>query len=269
MNNPKANEDKIIRAAALIVQARKTNSMLSNIPVEIRPTSLSEAYAIQNEVADQLKWSPGGWFCACVNPVIQKQLGLDQPYYGRAVTDHQFESPAHLDTRHYPPLSLECEFAFRLKYDLPARSTPYTKDEVLLAIASVHPAIEAVAGYLEDWISQDVFSVIADNGADGPIIYGSGIDNLSSLDLSKIKVTLTVNGQIERTGSGANVGGNPIDALTWLVNTKSSEGISMKAGFLNNTGTSTNLYAVSPGDNITADFGSLGTVHLKIHPVTT
>lgn len=257
-------KNDIIQAAKLIAHARATNTVLANLPENIRPQSLAEAYAIQNRLAEQMCWIETGWFCACVNPEIQTQLGLDTPYFGRAVASHQFASPAQIEVKNYPPISLECEFAFRLKHDLPAREKPYRRAEVFNAIKSVHPVIEAVAGYLDDWINQDVFSVIADNGADGPIIYGTGIDNLSDIRLDEIDVRLHVNGKLERIGSGANVGGNPVDALTWLANACSLSGNGLKADYLNNTGTSTGLYPVVPGDEIVADFGLLGQVELTI-----
>lgn len=251
-------------ASALLADARKCNRVLDSLPEGLRPRSLAQAYAIQDALAERLGWGVGGWFCACVNPEIQRRLGLDEPYYGRAVSNHQFASPARLLAASFPPISLECEFAFRLARDLPAREAPYGREEVEAAVATVHPAIEAVAGYLKDWITQDVFSVVADNGTDGPLIYGAGITDLSATPLDAVNVELWVNGACQRTGTGAHVGGNPLEALTWLANARSRAGDGLQAGYLHNTGTATDLYWAAPGDQIVADFGPLGKVGLVI-----
>ena len=78
---------------------------------------------------------------------------------------------------------IECEFAFRLAHDLPARDEPYTREEVAAAVGSVHAAIEVVAGHIDDWINQDVWSVIADNGTDGAVIVGDGTADWRDIDL--------------------------------------------------------------------------------------
>ncbi len=69
---------------------------------------------------------------------------------------------------------IECEFTFALAADLPARDAPYTRAEAAATVATVHAGIEVVAGHLVDWVRQDVWSVIADNGTDGALVIGDG-----------------------------------------------------------------------------------------------
>jgi 2-keto-4-pentenoate hydratase len=164
----------------------------------------------------------------------------------------------------HPPLVLECEFAFTLARDLPSRTTPYQKDEVEDAIATVHPAIEVVAGHLDDWPNQDVWSVIADNGTDGALIHGAGRADWRDYDLADIAVTLTVNGRQQRAGAGRDVMGDPVAALVWLANARSAAGRGLRAGHIHNTGTATAIYWAAAGDHAVADFGPLGAAWLKI-----
>ena len=77
----------------------------------------------------------------------------------------------------------------------------------------MHPTIEVVAGHLRDWPTQDVWSVIADNGTDGALVFGPGAKGWREIDLTNVQVTLTINGKIVREGSGANVLGDPTNAL--------------------------------------------------------
>jgi len=128
----------------------------------------------------------------------------------------------------------------------------------------VHPTIEVVAGHLKNWPEQDVYSVIADNGTDGALIYGEGKRDWLNLDLKLCSVQLTVNGETVRRGVGADVLGNPIDAMVWLANARSRDGDGLKQGEIHNTRTATDIAWVKPGDIAVAEFSGLGEVELTI-----
>ncbi len=256
--------DRIEAAANLLKAARLENRLVDAIPEQIRPRDLREAYAVQDRLVEMLGWNVGGWFCACTNTTIQELLSLNEPYYARLFSDYIFAEPAVLNSADYPPIVLECEFGFRLGRDLPSRPYAYSRPEVEDAISHVHPTIEVVAGHLRDWPSQDVWSVIADNGTDGALVYGEGIEDWRRLDLVATAVTLDVNGETVRSGSGANVLGDPLEAFVWLANARSRDGNGLKAGDIHNTGTATDIYWVDPGDDVIARFEQIGSVRLKI-----
>ena len=226
--------------------------------------SLADAYAVQGRFLDILSWDVEGWFCACTNTKIQEILRYDEPFYARRLADLIFASPAALKVSEFPPIALECEFGFRLKHDLPNRGEAYSRADVEAAIATVHPTIDVVAPYLKNWTEQDVFSVIADNGADGALVYGEGVPDWQALDLANMEITLAVNGNVAREGTGANVLGDPMEALIWLVNACANAGDGLRAGHLHHTGTATELYWANAGDEILATFDGLGTVSLNI-----
>jgi 2-keto-4-pentenoate hydratase len=255
---------QVARAAEILKAARLENRVIDTIPEDVRPTNLKDAYAVQDKLVDLLGWEVGGWFCACTNPVIQGILSLREPYYARLFTEYIFAEPASLKASDYPPIVLECEFGFRLGKDLPRRAAPYVREEVEAAISEVHPAIEVVAGHLEDWPKQDVWSVIADNGTDGALVYGAGTQDWRGLDLVDMPVSLEINGKTERVGRGENVLGDPLEAFVWLANARSRDGNGLKAGDIHNTGTATDIIWIEPGDTAVASFDGLGAVHLEL-----
>jgi len=255
---------QVDRAASILKAARLDVRVIAGLPERCRPASLAEAYAIRDRLIELLDWPTGGWFCACTNRDIQQLLRLDEPYYARLLADFVKPSPAVLRSDQFPPIVLECEFGFRLGEDLPSRSQPYSRAEIEAAVESVHPTIEVVAGHLESWPSQDIFSVIADNGTDGALIYGEGRKDWARLDLTHMPVNLRVNAELKRQGSGANVLGDPLQSFAWLVNALSRDGHGLKAGEISNTGTATEIYWTEPGDNIEAEFEGLGIVELHL-----
>ena len=63
-------------------------------------------------------------------------------------------------------------------------------------------------------------------------------------------------------GRGANVLGGPLIALTWLANELSRQGIALAQGQIVTTGTCCVPIPVGPGDVVTGDYGSLGTIEV-------
>ena len=256
--------DQIDRAAALLEDARRAATTIPGLPDDLRPHGLAEANAIADRLHERLGWEVAGWYLGATNVEIQRLLGLDGPYMSRVYERLLYASPAVLDPADFPPMVIECEFAFRLAHDLPARAEPYSCVEVAAAVGSVHAAIEVVAGHIDDWINGDVWSVIADNGTDGAVIVGEGTDRFEDIDLAAVDVTLHRNGELVRQGSGANILGDPLTAFTWLANARRKAGDGLVAGMTCNTGTATSICPVEPGDEMVATFGPLGRATLEV-----
>ena len=77
------------------------------------------------------------------------------------------------------------------------------------------------------------------------------------------EIQLLANGQLDSTGNGTNVLDHPLNALAWLANELPKFGLQLSAGDYVTTGLTTEVYAATAGDQVTADFGSLGSVDLK------
>jgi 2-keto-4-pentenoate hydratase len=255
--------DAIENAARILWSARLGQELIDDLPDACRPRSLDEAYRIQDRLFELLGDDAGGWLVGCTNPSIQAQLGLPGPYAARVLMSSLFESPASLCLPSTLPIVLEVEFAFTLARDLPSRATPYSPDEVASAVHSVHPAIEVVLGHLVEWPSKDIYSLIADNGTDGPLVYGAGTTDLQSVDLNTVAVVLRVNGKAVRKGRGSDVMEGPLSVLTWLAN-QDERPPGLRAGQIINTGSCTSMYPAQLGDVATADFGPLGEATVEL-----
>lgn len=155
----------------------------------------------------------------------------------------------------------EAEFAFVMARDLPSRERPYVPAEVMGAVARLHPAIEIPDSRFEDFASVGAAQLIADNAcADWFILGDPAPDDWRDIDLVHHVVMGSVGQSLRRAGSGENVLGDPVVALTWLANEVSRLGLTLKAGQVVTTGTCLTPLPVAPGDTVTVDFGVLGTV---------
>jgi 2-keto-4-pentenoate hydratase len=101
---------------------------------------------------------------------------------------------------------------------------------------------------------------------DGGLVVGSGTPFHADLDLRSVPVRLTIDGELAREGTGADVLGDPVEALAWLANARCRDGDGLRAGDLHNTGTATDIAPFKAGSVAEADFGPLGRVQLTLTP---
>jgi 2-keto-4-pentenoate hydratase len=158
---------------------------------------------------------------------------------------------------------LEAEIAFCLGADLPSRAQPYTRDEVLAAVASCHPVIEELESGLIDPAAVNKFTMLADIQTHGALIYGPAYADWRSLDFSQETATLTVNGvvQVERTGS--NTSGDLLRLLPYLANEGAEITGGLRAGQWITTGSWTGNTPAPPNSTVEARFTHAGVATLR------
>jgi 2-keto-4-pentenoate hydratase len=158
---------------------------------------------------------------------------------------------------------LEAEISFLLGQNLPPRATPYTRDEVIAAIASCHPAIEELESGLIDPKAANNFSALADLQMHGGFIHGPACADWKNIDFSKETVALSIEGvvQVERTGS--NTSGDLLRLLPYLANEGAARTGGLRAGQWITTGSWTGNTPAPAGSTAEAKFGHAGKVTLR------
>ncbi len=256
------NADAIDLAARRLRDARIGNYQIDALPEEAMPRTLADGYAVQERLLELLGTAPAGWLLGLTNVYMQRIFHVDQPYYARLLAPNLHRSPARFRSDAFLTRGLECEIAFRMATDAPPRETAYTVEEVADAVAAMLPAVEVVNAHFTDWLELDLPSILADNGTDGALVCGVEVVDWRAIDRANLPVTLRVNGALVAEGRGGNALGDPLAALTWLVNTLSDLGQGLTAGEIINTGTCTALINAAPGDDVHATFGVLGEVRI-------
>src|SRR5690606_23385109 len=84
------------------------------------------------------------------------------------------------------------------------------------------------------------------------------------LDLILEACVLRQNGDVVDTATGAAVQGNPFEALALAANDLGARGHAIEAGQLVLTGGLTDAVFVSPGDWVSVEFASLGSLTLTV-----
>jgi 2-keto-4-pentenoate hydratase len=105
----------------------------------------------------------------------------------------------------------------------------------------------------------DRLQVLADNQANGGLVYGAAASGWQGIDLVHPPIAVTCDGKpfAECTGLRA---GDPIGLLVDLVNHLAKEKGGVPAGIFVTTGTHTGMVFTAPGAQIRADYGPLGRV---------
>ena len=240
-----------------------------NLPPDLIPTDLAQAYAAQAELTalllDSPQDAPRGYKVACTNKQAQELVGVGHPIYGRILSNHFYDSPASVSGEDYFFRVVEAEFAFRIGADLPYRAEPYTAASVSPYIAGLLPSFELVDQYWRDWTVVGPLVMAADNAFHGAWIRGREYaGDWQSLDLAGMEATTSLNGQTQSSGSGAAVLGHPLNVVAWLANELPGRGLGLAAGDYVTTGVCTGVVTAGVGDVVGADFGVLGRIELTI-----
>jgi 2-keto-4-pentenoate hydratase len=238
---------------------------MAELPASVRPRTREDGYAIQARLEPRSAFPLFGWKIAATSTAGQKHINVAGPLAGRLLRERVYEPGAEVPFGANHMRVVEAEFAFRMGADLPSRQAPYGADEVLAAVATLHPAIEIPDSRFDDFTLVGAAQLIADNACAHCFVLGPETSaDWRSMDLVEHAVTGTVSGQEPRAGRGGNVLGDPRVALVWLVNELSGLGLTLRAGQTVTTGTCIVPPPIEPGDRFTADFGALGRVETRL-----
>ena len=257
-------EQKWHEAAQVLWTTWQAGERIDALPAACRPATRAEGYAVQAQVQAVSGRTGFGWKIAATSQAGQAHIGVDGPLAGRLLNGQIHDSGATLSLVGNLMHVAEPEFAFRMQRDLPPRAREYTRDEVLDAVGSLHPAIEVPDSRYADFVHAGAAQLIADNACAHQFVLGAPTSAAwRGVDLSQHVVQGEVAGRYQRPGKGANVLGDPRIALTWIANELSRIGVTLRAGEVVTTGTCMQPLEVQPGDHVTADYGSFGRVEVR------
>jgi 2-keto-4-pentenoate hydratase len=256
--------DAIQRASDHLWQAWQAGRVMASLPGDMRPSTRSEGYAIQARLEARTSQPLFGWKIAATSAAGQTHINVKGPMAGRILAERVVANGATVSLANNRMRVAEPEFAFRMGRTLAPRATPYGVEEVMAAVASLHPAIEVPDSRFEDFTAVGEAQLIADDACAHLFMLGDAApDDWRNLDLAIYPVACSVAGKLDCEGSGANVLGDPRIALAWIANELSALGIGLKAGEVVTTGTCVKPLEVGPGDAASADYGRLGRVSLS------
>ena len=227
--------------------------------------TLREGYAVQAHLESFVNDTVAGWKIAATSTEGQKHIGVDGPIAGRLFNSKMNASPARVSLTNNAMGVVECEFVFVLGHDLPPDAKPYSREDVLQAVAALHPGVELPNSRFVDFANAGAAQLAADNACAHQMVVGDVVEGAwRTLDLSKVRTSIRVNDEVVCRGSGADALGHPLDALTWLANSHGERDRGLLAGQFVTTGVTGQPTPVSPGDSVEACLEDLGCVRVTL-----
>lgn len=249
-------------AARFIADAHRQRAVFRNLPPEIAPTSVDEAYAAQEALREL--WRPlygelAGLKIATTTKVMQQLMGIDHPCGGMIYERRVHASPASIRLSDYMNVVIEFELAVRVGRTLAKKQTPYTREEVRSAVTQVMPAFELIEDRKAVYKESKAFSLIADNAWNAGIVLGKASDVSADKALDGLKGTLTINGKKAYEGPTDD----PMGALAWLTNLAADRNRPLQAGMVVITGSVIKTMPVEAGQTFEFEIEGLGKVELS------
>jgi 2-keto-4-pentenoate hydratase len=245
------NDSTIQQAADILVGIRRGAPRIAGLGAAA-PREEAEAWAIQREVLKRLGGRIGGWKCAA--PPGKPTSGAMLDAAGLRPAPARWPIPAG------GKIGIETEIAFRLGRGLPKRATPYSREEVLDAVAAAFPAMEMVESRYLDPAAVSPLEAMADSIAHAGLVLGADVPDWRGRDLAALTVRQTCGGAVQVEKVGGNPSGDPVTPLVWLANHLPTVGLQLEAGQVVTTGSCTGLLWVEGGQRVTGGFAGFGEV---------
>ena len=254
------DKDQIAAASRVLAQHWRDGTKLDALETRLRPQTRAEGYAVQAALETHSSRQPFGWKIAATSESGQKHINVAGPMAGRIFGDTVIADGGTALMKGNAMRVGEPEFCFRMGRELAPRPTPYSVEEVLAAVDTLHSAIEIPDSRFTDFASAGEAQLIADNACAHLFVLGAPTTaDWRAMDLVEERPEITLRGQ-RYVGHGKNVLGDPRVALTWLANELRGLGIPLRAGEVVTTGTCHPPLPIAAGDQFTVDFGELGKV---------
>ncbi|MEO1612384.1 MAG: fumarylacetoacetate hydrolase family protein [Pseudomonadota bacterium] len=255
--------DRTEAAAAHLARLRLRDGIappIDDLPSDLRPRDLAEAYAVQIALRRRLAPRLGpvtGWKIGCTSKVMQDYLGVDHPCMGTLFAGQLHRGEATLRAADYRKLGLECEIAVRMARDVAPG------EDAATAVGGVMCSVEIVEERFADFSSCAKESLVADDFFSMGCVLGPEHALADLPDLKTLRGGFRVNGDEVATGLGAAIYGDPLDALRWLAETRAPEG-GLKAGEVATLGSVVKTIYPQAGDSVDARFETLGAITVDI-----
>jgi len=260
-----ANSDALLALADELELAELRRAPVEPITARVPGFSVEDAYRVQSVVMGR-RLSAGarqiGHKVGLTNQAMQKQLGVDEPDFGRLLDDMELADGGEISLATLIAPRIEPEICFVLGRSLAGPGV--TVADVLAATEAVAPALEIIDSRIADW-RISLADTVADNASSARVVVGPRRP-VAGLDLAALTGSLLRDGEVSGSGTGAAVLGHPAAAVAWLANTLAGFDESLAAGEIVIPGALCASVPLVSGSDFVAALDGLGEVSIRVVP---
>jgi 2-keto-4-pentenoate hydratase len=248
--------DRLDAMAQHMWDARRARSKYANLPADLMPGSIAEAYAAQDiyhRLAEPTYGAVAGVKVATTTKVMQQLMGITHPCGGAIFARTIHASPARIAKSDFVNLRIESEIALKLGSDMPAASAPWTAESVVPHVAGAMPAYELIEDRNAVYTECNAVSMIVENCWNGGVVIGTP-KAVKPADIIGITGRQTLNGKQIGEGKAED----PFATLAWLANLLAERKRGLSAGMVVITGSLIPTFSIAPGDRCVFSVDGLG-----------
>jgi 2-keto-4-pentenoate hydratase len=256
------DDERLDAMARWMWDARQRRDTYRNLPGELRPASLAEAYAAQeiyHRLAAPVHGGVAGAKIATTTKIMQQLMGISHPCAGAIFARTVHASPARLRAADFVNLRIESEIALKLRADVLASGAPWTAETVAPMVSGAMPAFELIEDRHADYAKSEASSLIVENCWNGGVVIGAP-KAVPLASLVGIAGKLAINGAVVGEGRAED----PCATLAWLANTLAERGRGLTAGMVVITGSVILTISIAPGDRAVFTVDGLGEVAMEV-----
>jgi 2-keto-4-pentenoate hydratase len=242
--------------------ARRAGAKFANLPENLKPGSVAEAYAAQevyHRLAEPVYGPVGGVKVATTTKVMQQLMGITHPCGGAIFARTIHASPARIAKADFINLRVESEIALKLARDMPASQAPWDAESVVPFVAGAMAAYELIEDRNAVYTETQAVSMIVENCWNGGVVIGSPRP-VKPDEIIGVSGRQTVNGQPIGEGKAEN----PYATLAWLANLLAERRRDLKAGMVVITGSLIPTFSISRGDRVVFTVDGLGEAVMEV-----
>ncbi len=249
-----AGEEEVVKA---IVEARAAVKGFSLPSSQLPDLTVEKAYVLQKNLAKAILANGdtiGGFKAGLTSEAGQKKFGVNAALLGPLFKSGELGPDVVVDSKDFVRLFIENEVGYVVGQKI---SEPVKDVESLKKmIKEFFPAVELPDLRFDDMKSVKGSDLIVDAVASAKYIVGPRFP-ADKVDVGKVDVTLTLDGNVVNQGNAADALGDQWKALLWLVNGVVAQGWTIEPGQILITGAMGNMIPGKPG-KYEGDWGPLG-----------
>jgi 2-keto-4-pentenoate hydratase len=265
----RVEHDEAQRIAEAFVAARREARPLPAYPGAL-PTSLAEAYRVQDRALALTAEPVGGWKVGRIMPPLSDAVGSDRlagPIFAGSIF-HTSEAPAAMPVFAGGFGAAEAEFLLRVGEAPPAGKATFSLDEAAALIEAVHLGIEIASSPLAAINDLGPAVTISDFGNNNGLVIGAPITDWRSSGFADWPVSLRIDGVEAGSGRAAAMPDGPLGAARFLLERLGRRGIAVVPGQWISSGAVTGVHPVAPGALVEAVFDGTHKVSCTIEAAT-
>jgi 2-keto-4-pentenoate hydratase len=251
--------------AGRFLSARRTAGGLADYPGKF-PSSLDEAYRIQDQAIAAWGQKVIGWKVGRVLPPFSEQFGTDRlagPIFASQMAVADGEEP-EMPVFASGFAAGEAEYLLRIGRTPQQGKSRFTLEEAAELIGAVHVGIEIASSPLGNINKLGPIAVVSDFGNNNGLVLGAEISDWRSSDFESWDVATLIDGREVGTGRASSFPDGAIGAARFLFEFMAKRGIGLEPGQWISSGAVTGVHDGRPGQHVEARFGGRHTVRCTL-----